>query len=75
MKTRSQPPKRQGGISLRPELWERIDEAARIAGVPRNQVMETALMERFGLESNFRKMHTKKRDTEEDDLPTLEEDE
>ena len=42
-------PKRQGGISLPPELWKRIDEAASIAGVPRNRVMETILLRAFGL--------------------------
>jgi len=47
--------KRQSGISLVPELWDRIDEAARLAGVPRNQVMETALMERFGLARDSQK--------------------
>lgn len=46
--------KRQGGISLIPALWDAIDEAARLAGVPRNQVMERALMERFGLLSEYR---------------------
>lgn len=41
--------KKQGGISLIPDLWARIDEAAEIAGVPRNRVMETVLMKAFGL--------------------------
>lgn len=65
MKTAPKTPKRQGGISLRPELWERIDAAARIAGVPRNQVMETVLMREFGLVSDFRKSQDNMRTTED----------
>lgn len=55
MKTQPREPKKQGGLSLRPELWNRIDDAARIAGVKRNQVIETVLMREFGLLPNFRK--------------------
>ncbi len=39
--------KRQGGLSLIPALWEEIDRVAKLAGVPRNQVIETALMREF----------------------------
>lgn len=40
-------PKRQGGLSLIPALWDEIDRVASLAGVPRNRVIETALMEKF----------------------------
>lgn len=39
--------KRQRGISLVPSLWERIDEAAEVAGVPANRVIEKVLSDRF----------------------------
>lgn len=39
--------KRQGGLSLIPALWDEIDRIAKHAGVPRNQVIEKALMEQF----------------------------
>lgn len=39
--------KRQGGLSLIPALWEEIDRVAKLAGVPRNQVIETTLMREF----------------------------
>lgn len=55
-KTQRGVPKKQAGISLVPALWEAIDEAARRAGVRRNQVMETVLMREFGLERDLRKM-------------------
>ena len=76
MKAQARTPKKQGGISLRPELWERIDEAARLAGVPRNQVMETALMRAFKLVPDFRKettRKTKETDVHSDALPELDE--
>lgn len=61
-------PKRQGGISLVPALWEKIDEAARLAGVPRNQIMERALMERFGMVEESRNSGRNSRLAEELEL-------
>ncbi len=62
--------KRQGGISLIPSLWQRIDEAARLAGVPRNRIMENVLMDRFGLPDDSRKSRVNTRDMDEP-LPEL----
>ena len=45
MRKEGSQPKRQGGISLRPETWEAVDRLAQAAGVPRNRVMETAVEE------------------------------
>ena len=56
-------PKRQGGISLIPALWDAIDDAAKLAGVPRNRVMERILMEKFGLSTDYRKAATNSRET------------
>lgn len=39
--------KRQGGLSLVPALWEVIQGIADAAGVPKNQVIENALMREF----------------------------
>ena len=64
-------PKRQGGISLVPALWERIAEVARQGGVSKNQVMETALMREFGVSTDSRKTVEKSRPTHEDDLVRL----
>lgn len=54
-------PRRQGGISLIPALWERIEEAAELGGVSRNRVMERVLMERFGLATDVHKTTTRGR--------------
>lgn len=56
-------PKKQGGLSLVPELWERIDEAARRAGVTRNRVIETLLMREFELDHDLQNQHVNKRHT------------
>jgi hypothetical protein len=55
--------KRQGGISLIPDLWDAIDRAAKLAGVPRNQVMEQVLMREFGLACDSQKTSAKSRAT------------
>lgn len=48
-------PKRQGGISLIPELWAAIEQAAERGGVPKNRVMETILMREFGIAGDSQK--------------------
>ena len=60
-------PKRQGGLSLIPALWDRIDEVARAAGVPRNQVIERALMMSFGISDDVHKVTNNGHATSEDD--------
>lgn len=64
-------PKRQGGISLVPALWDRIDEVARAAGVPRNRVMERALMEAFGMPDDFQKVDRNVHKMDEAELVNL----
>lgn len=66
--------KRQGGISLIPDLWDEIDRIAKQAGVPRNQVMERALMQAFGVSADIQKMDGKSRSAngEREPLPPLE---
>ena len=63
--------KRQGGISLIPALWEEIDRVAKAAGVSRNQVMERALMERFGVQGDIQKSEGRTRRTEDDEVVSL----
>lgn len=48
-------PRKQGGLSLIPELWEAIDRTARLGKVPRNRVIETVLMREFGFEKDSQK--------------------
>lgn len=63
--------KRQSGISLIPALWDRIDEVARAAGVPRNRVMERALMDAFGMSETVHKTDGRRRSTEEEEVISL----
>ena len=65
-------PKRQGGLSLVPALWDEIDRIAKLGGVPRNRVIETALMEKFlpdGIPHELSKADQKSRDRELERLP------
>jgi hypothetical protein len=64
--------KRQGGLSLVPALWDEIDRIAKLGGVPRNRVIETALMEKFlpsGIPHELSKTEEKSRDKELERLP------
>lgn len=64
-------PKRQGGISLIPALWDEIDRVARAAGVPRNQVMERALMQAFGVSTESQKTRVESHRTEDEEVVSL----
>jgi hypothetical protein len=63
-------PKRQGGLSLIPALWEEIDRIAALGGVPRNRVIENALMEKFLPSADSQKVVAQSRKTS-DELPEL----
>ena len=64
-------PKRQGGLSLIPALWEEIDKVAALAGVPRNRVIETALMEKFLPSGTSQKVVTQTQKTAEEEMEPL----
>lgn len=70
-KTHHGTPKRQGGLSLIPALWDEIDRVAETAGVPRNQVIETVLMREFGVPNGSQNVDASSRKAEENEVVTL----